>query len=107
MPGLYALAILASFLGVGLIDWRWRLALFADLRRALIVVGATAALLLVWDLVGIALGIFVLGDGPALLGIEVAPHLPVEELGFVTFLAYVSLVAVAGVQRLLEARRAR
>ena len=61
---------------------------------------------LAWDLVGIATGVFVKGDSPLLLGIDLAPQLPLEEPLFLAFLSYLALVAWAGADRLL-ARRAR
>ncbi len=100
---LAALALAAT--GVGAIDARWRLALFRDARRALAAVGLTALVLVALDLVAIATGNFRLGDSPWMTGLEVLPHLPIEELVFVAFLAYVGLVACTGAERLL-ARRA-
>ena len=100
----YLAALAVSAVGVGLIDARWRLALFRAPRPTIVAVLATAALLLVIDLVGIATGNFRLGASPWMTGIEVLPHLPIEELGFVAFLAYVSLVAWAAAMRVLDAR---
>ncbi|SDS04914.1 lycopene cyclase domain-containing protein [Agrococcus carbonis] len=103
----YLGAILVSALGVGAIDARWRLALFHDARRAVIAVLGTAAVLLLIDLAGIATGNFILGASAWMTGIEVLPHLPIEELAFIVFLAYVSLVAITGAARVLAARRER
>ncbi|GEK80029.1 lycopene cyclase domain-containing protein [Agrococcus baldri] len=103
----YLMALVVSALGVGAIDARWRLALFADPRRALVAVGATAAVMLLLDLAAIATGSFRLGASPWMTGIEVLPHLPIEELAFLVFLAYVSLVAFAGAARVLAARARR
>ncbi|WAC67111.1 lycopene cyclase domain-containing protein [Agrococcus sp. SL85] len=105
MSLVYLGAILVSALGVGAIDARWRLALFRDAPRAIGAVLLTALLLLVLDLSAIATGNFRLGESPWMTSIEVLPHLPIEELAFITFLAYVSLVAIAGAERLLAARR--
>jgi len=103
----YLGAILLAALGTGAIDARWRLALFRDARRALLAVVLTAAVMLAFDLTAIATGNFRLGASPWMTGVEVLPHLPIEELAFLLFLAYVSLVAFAGAERLLGARRAR
>lgn len=103
----YLGALLLAALGTGAIDARWRLALFRDTGRALAAVGATALLLLLIDLAGIATGNFRLGASPWMTGIEVMPHLPIEELVFIVFLAYVSLVAFAGAERALTARQER
>lgn len=103
----YLLAITLSAVGVGLIDARFRLALFRAPGRAAIAVAATAVLMLVIDLSAIATGNFLIGASPWMTGFEVLPHLPIEELCFVLFLAYVSLVAVTGAERALTERRRR
>jgi lycopene cyclase domain-containing protein len=51
---------------------------------------------LIWDLVGIALGIFFRGSGPYLTGITIAPELPIEEVFFLTLLSYTILIAYLG-----------
>lgn len=100
----YLGAIALAALGVGAIDARWRIALFHDARRALVAVGATAAVMVLLDLAAIATGNFRLGESPWMTGLEVLPHLPIEELAFLLFLAYVSLVAFGGAERLLASR---
>ncbi|KAF2414365.1 lycopene cyclase [Microbacterium sp. B35-04] len=104
MPGVYLTAILASAVGVLLIDRRWRLAAWAAPGRTLAAVGIGMVFFLAWDAVGIATGVFVKGDSPLLLGIDLAPHLPLEEPVFLAFLSYLALVAWAGVQRVLDRR---
>lgn len=103
----YLGAIAVSALGVGAIDARWRLALFRDPRRALVAVVATAIVMLLLDLAAIATGNFRLGASPWMTGLEVLPHLPIEELVFLLFLAYVALVTFAAAERALAARRQR
>ena len=103
----YLAALIVAAAGVAAIDARLRLALFHDARRALATVAITAVAMLLIDVAGIATGNFRLGASPWMTGIEVAPHLPLEELVFVVFLAYVSLVALTGSQRLLAARSVR
>lgn len=107
MSFVYLAAIVVSAVCVGLLDARWRLALFADPLRALGAIAGTAAVLLITDLACIATGNFRLGASPWMTGFEVLPHLPIEELFFITFLAYVSLVAFAAAERVLASRRAR
>ena len=106
MPGVYLAAILASAVGVLLIDRRWRLAAWAAPGRTLAAVGIGTAFFLAWDAVGIATGVFVKGSSPLLLGIDLAPHLPLEEPVFLAFLSYLALVVWTGAQRVLERRRA-
>jgi len=105
VPGLYLVAILVSAGFIVLLDARFTLAFWrAPVRAATAVVLATA-FFLVWDLAGIAAGVFVKGQSPLYLGWDLAPHLPVEEVFFLAFLTYLALVVQAGASRLL-ARRA-
>jgi lycopene cyclase domain-containing protein len=89
----YLGALLFSLLGMGLIDFRQKLALFAHPIRTTISVATTVILLLAVDLVGIALGIFFRGQTTLLSGILIAPELPLEELFFLTLLCYTTLVS--------------
>src|SRR4051794_32295970 len=92
MSWLYLLAIVGSTAGVGLVDHRWRLCLFTHPARTLAAVAAGVAFFLTWDLVATGLDIYRRGDSPAMTGIELAPDLPLEEIFFVIFLGYLTLV---------------
>ncbi len=92
VPYLYLIALIFSILGVGLLDYTRKLALFVDPRATLIAVSLSVAVFLVWDIVGIINGIFFRGDAPHLSGILLAQELPVEELFFLTLLCYNTLV---------------
>lgn len=105
MPGLYLAAILVSAAGIAIIDARLRLAAFAAPVRTLIAVLAGTAFFVAWDLVGIAAGVFVKGDSPLYVGVDLAPELPLEEPVFLAFLCYLALVAHGGALRLLGRRR--
>ncbi len=106
MPGMYLAAILLSFTGVILTDYRWKLAWFSPLRnRVLAVVPSGVALFLLWDLIAIATGVFFRGPSEAYLGISLAPELPLEEVFFLTFLCYLSIVLWRGVERALRMKR--
>lgn len=88
----YLGALLFSLVGMGILDWRYRLALFYDPRRTLIVVGIGVVVFTLWDALGIMLGIFFSGHSPYMSGMYLAPEYPVEELFFLTFLCYFTLV---------------
>ena len=107
VPGAYLLAILVSAAGIALLDLRWRLVLRRAPGRSLAAVAIGTAFFLVWDAAGIATGVFVKGESPLLLGIDLAPHLPLEEPVFLAFLCYLALVATAAGDRVLQARRRR
>lgn len=102
VQGIYLAAILASAVGVLLLDRRWRLAAWRQPGRTIAAVGIGTAFFLAWDAVGIATGVFVKGDSRLLLGIDLAPHLPLEEPVFLAFLTYLALVLWAGARRVLE-----
>ncbi|MBW9205837.1 lycopene cyclase domain-containing protein [Mumia sp. zg.B53] len=89
----YLVAVVVSMLCMGLVDRRWRLFLFAGRPgRALALVGAGAALFLGWDLAAIEAGIYERGGSPAMTGLEVLPELPLEEIFFVVFFCYLTMV---------------
>jgi len=99
VPGLYLLVLLVSIGGILALDARWRLAFWAHPARTGVAVAIGTAFFLVWDVVGIATGVFVRGDSPALLGVDLAPHLPLEEPLFLAFLCHLALVTHAALLR--------
>lgn len=102
----YGAALLVSLAGLLVLDRRFRLAWWAAPRRAALVLGVGLAFFLVWDLSGIARGIFFVGDGPYQSGLRVAPEVPVEELGFLLLLGQTTLCLAAAAERLVARRRA-
>jgi lycopene cyclase domain-containing protein len=92
MAALYLSLLLGSLAGLALLDWHRRLAFFADVRRTTALVVVTVAFFLVWDTVGIALGIFARGDVAVMTGVELWPEMPVEEPVFLVLLTYVTLL---------------
>ena len=99
----YLLALLVPLVCMGLLDRRFRLVLWRAPRRAVIVLGAGIALFLLWDLAAIAAGHYRMGSSPWMTGILLGPELPLEELVFLTFLCYHTLV-LWGLVSLLLAR---
>lgn len=101
MPGTYLVAILLSAAGIAALDLRFRLAARPAPVRTAVAVAIGTAFFLVWDAAGIALGVFVKGDSPLLLGVDLAPQLPLEEPFFLAFLCYLALVAWNAGQRVV------
>ncbi|MBO3088204.1 lycopene cyclase domain-containing protein [Cellulomonas dongxiuzhuiae] len=94
MTGLvYLGALLLSLGGLAVLDRRFRLAFWYDARRAAWTVGLGVVGFLLWDVAGLALGIFARGDSPHMTGLLLAPELPVEEAFFLALLTYVGLLA--------------
>ncbi|MCC3276001.1 MULTISPECIES: lycopene cyclase domain-containing protein [unclassified Arthrobacter] len=99
MGVLYLLFLLLSLGCMALLDHRFRLFFFADARRAGIVLVLGVLFFTAWDLAGIGADIFYRGETPFMLGLALAPHLPVEEIFFLAFLCYLTMV-VFGLVRL-------
>lgn len=71
---------------------------------AILALAAGLVFFLAWDLAGIAAGVFARGTSPALSGLDLAPELPVEEVFFLLFLGYLTLILLTGVRALLDHR---
>src|SRR5829696_5778938 len=89
----YLGALLVALAGLATLDWRHRLAFWSDARRAAVCVGVGVVVFLLWDLAGLALGIFARGQSPHMTGVLLAPDLPLEEAFFLTLLSYNALLA--------------
>lgn len=103
---LYLAALCISLLGLGLLDWRYRVALWDQPRRTALTLLLGVVLFVVWDAIGIGLGIFFRGDGPYMTGLLVAPELPIEELLFLTLLVYQTLLVWRALDRRVRKERA-
>ncbi|MFK3670234.1 lycopene cyclase domain-containing protein [Leifsonia aquatica] len=106
MSLIYLGALLVSLAAMVLLDRRFRLVFWRDARRAGITLAIGLLFFLAWDAAGIALGIFARGVSRFMTGIEVAPELPLEEIFFLLFLCYLTLVLVFGGRTLLDRRKA-
>lgn len=107
MSGIYATSLLISAACLVLLDVRFRLVF----RRAP-VAGAVALVVgvgffIAWDAVGIGLGVFRHLDSRWATGILLAPEFPIEELLFLGFLTYLTLILLSGSQRWREKARRR
>jgi len=88
----YLAALLVSIAGLGTLDFRYRVAVFAQPLRTVATVGVAVVFFLLWDLMGVGLGIFFIGDSPYVSGVVIAPEVPVEEVFFLILLAYQTLL---------------
>jgi lycopene cyclase domain-containing protein len=107
MSFLYLATLLVAIGCMALIDHRFRLFFWRDARRAAIVLAAGLVFFMVWDFFGIGLGIFFRGETAIMTGVLLAPELPLEEPFFLLFLCYLTMVLIAGVERVLSRRKAR
>lgn len=88
----YLGALLFSIAGLGLLDWRYKLAFWDQPKRTALVVGLGIVIFALWDFFGISLGIFFKGDSPYMLPFVLFPEFPLEELFFLFLLCYVALL---------------
>ncbi|MFD1715094.1 lycopene cyclase domain-containing protein [Amnibacterium flavum] len=88
---LYLGGLLVSLVGMVVLDRRFGLFFWRDARRAAVVLVAGLVLFLVWDLIGIATGVFFRGETSVLTGIQLAPELPLEEPVFLALLIYTAM----------------
>jgi lycopene cyclase domain-containing protein len=99
------LATLVLALGcMAAVDRRWRLVLWSHPRRAVAVLATGMLLFLGWDVAALRLGLYRGGESTAVTGVQLAPDLPLEELFFIAFLCYLTLVLHRLVHALLPAR---
>lgn len=107
--GLYLAGLLVSIAGLVVLDLRLRLFLFAAPVRAVIVLVAAVVGFLAWDLAGVGAGVFFEGRSGLLVGVDLAPQVPLEEVFFLLLLALTAMDAFLLAQRYLPrlARRRR
>jgi lycopene cyclase domain-containing protein len=98
MHGLYLAGLVIALVGMTVLDARFRLFFWRGPARAAAVLAVGIAFFLVWDLAGIGLGIFHEGTTRYLVGIDVAPEVPIEELFFLALLGYVTMDLVGFVR---------
>ena len=101
MGFLYLLLLLGGIGCMLLLDRRFALFFWSDPAIASLVTAVGTALFLVWDVAGIAAGVFLRGEAPIASGIVLAPELPVEEPVFLIFLVLCTMVVFTGTGRLL------
>jgi len=91
MHGLYLLGLLVSLTGMTVLDARFRLFFWRAPWRAAAVTAIGVVFFLVWDALGVALGIFFIGPTRLLTGVLLAPDIPLEELFFLLLLCYTTM----------------
>jgi lycopene cyclase domain-containing protein len=89
---MYLILILISLAGLAVLDIRFKLAFSKNVKAASIAIGLPYLLFVAWDLFGINQRIFFKGSSPLLVGIDVFPQFPIEEVFFLVLLNYSTLV---------------
>jgi lycopene cyclase domain-containing protein len=96
MGFVYLAALLVSLFGMVMLDRRFRLFFWRDVPRAAVTLLVGVVFFLIWDVVGIDLGIFFRGETSFMTGVLVATELPLEEVFFLTLLCYLTMNLLAG-----------
>lgn len=96
---LYLIVLLISIASLCSIDWRYKIAFFSDAKRTAITITSTMILFVIWDLLGIHLGIFFSGNSDFALPYMIVPNFPIEELFFLFLLSYVTLLIYLSVRK--------
>jgi len=104
MYGSYLIVLILSLVGLYLLDRTHKLAFTVDAKRSLLSMFPAYVLFLIWDIAGIATGIFFRGQNTWLTGIQVFPEFPIEELFFLALLCYSTLIVFTWVQKALTSR---
>lgn len=107
MSGLYLIGLLVALAGMVVLDLRFRLFFGAAPLRAALTLVIGVAFFLAWDAAGIGLGIFFRGTTSLLVGVQLAPELPLEELFFLTLLCYLTMNVYGALTRRSSRRRRR
>ena len=100
----YLAVLVVSIAGLTLVDFRMRLLIWQHPVAASLTILLGVAFFLVWDLVGIALGVFFRGNATNLSGVMLAPELPLEEPFFLILLCYFTMLCYALSKRLMQNR---
>lgn len=107
MNVVYALALLGSALCLVILDVRFALVFRRRAVPAAFAMIVAMAFFIAWDALGIGLGVFRHLDSRWATGILLGPEFPLEELLFLAFLSYLTLILISGAERVLERKERR
>jgi len=102
MGVLYLVALGVALTGMALLDRRFALFFWRDGWRAAVTLLVGVVFFLVWDVVGIDVGIFFRGETSFMTGVQLAPELPLEEVFFLTLLCWLTMNLLSGARLALE-----
>lgn len=99
---LYLAALAIALTGMVMLDRRFHLFFWADARRASIVLAVGVLFFLVWDFLGVGLGIFFRGETSFMTGLQIAPEIPLEEVFFLILLCYLTMNVYGAASRAVD-----
>lgn len=100
MSFLYIGLLIFSIIGLGIADWRYKLAIFRNARIAILLLILVVMFFLLWDMSGVSLGIFFAGDSPYMTHFFVLPDVLIEEIFFLVLLGYFTLILWTGSKKI-------
>lgn len=92
MAWAYLAGLAVGIAGLATIDWRYRLAFWRAPKQAAKTIACSMGIFIIWDFLGIALGVFRHGHSPYALPFVLLPEFPVEEIVFLFLLSYSALI---------------
>lgn len=92
MNAAYISSLILTLFCLGLIDYRLKLCIFKDWKRAFISIFTAWILLYAWDILAVSQGVFLAGKSQYTLGIFLLPEIPVEEILMLFLIAYTPLL---------------
>ena len=92
----YLIGLLVAIFCMGLIDYRYKLALWHNRRRTITTILIAVSIFVIWDILGIGLKIFFHGKSDYSLPFTILPEFPIEELFFLVLLCYTTLIIYRG-----------
>lgn len=98
MQVLYLTGLLIGIAGLTIIDCRWKLAFWRNAKQTTATLAVAIAIFIIWDFIGIGLGVFFHGGSAYTLPLRLAPEFPIEEIVFLYLLTYSTLIIYHGVQ---------
>lgn len=102
MSFIYLLTLIISIASMLAIDKKYSLAFFYDKVRTSITIAIGVALFIIWDIAGIVFDIFYSPGSAYATGWFIAPDFPVEEMFFLFFLCYFTLITYLAGSRLWQ-----
>lgn len=88
----YLIALVATIMCLTAVDYRFKLAYWSHAKATAYTLVASIGIFIIWDILGILLGIFYHGGSNYTLPVRIAPEFPIEELFFLYVLCYVTLL---------------
>jgi lycopene cyclase domain-containing protein len=88
----YLIGLCVSLAGLAVLDYRYKLTFWYNTRRTCWTIGTAVGVFVIWDILGILLGIFFHGGSLWTLPLRILPEFPIEELFFLSLLCYVTLL---------------